>query len=129
MENASQRSSRGEIIGLLAGLRVTFLIDSGAEVNTVDKETFVALKESCPDSIYGLKSGSDKQLKAYALDGEIPVIATFITELFISEDRPRLMEKFYAVDNGRALLGRNTAVRYTAPTRITVSFDFSSLLS
>lgn len=37
----------------------------------------------------------------------------FSAELFVSEDRPVMVEKFYVVDELRALLGFNTAVRYS----------------
>lgn len=104
-----------EIVGQVAGLPVKFLIDSGAEVNTVDRETFDKLKNGTysKDALISISLGSDKPLKAYASHDEIAVIATFVANLFISDDRPQFMEKFYAVENGRPLLGRSTAIRYS----------------
>lgn len=43
----------------------------------------------------------------------IDVLATFSAELYITEDRPMFTEKFYVVDETRALLGYNTALRYS----------------
>lgn len=104
-----------EIVGKVAGLPVIFLIDSGAEVNTVDRDTYDRLRNGgCPENVLiWISLGSDKPLRAYASQGQIAVIATFVANLFISDDRPHFMEKFYAVENGRSLLGRNTAIRYS----------------
>lgn len=44
------------------------------------------------------------------------MIAQFSAELYISEDRPVLMETFYVVDEVKALLGFNTATRYSVLT-------------
>lgn len=62
--------------------------------------------------ILTLRFSSDKPLKAYASKEHIKVEATFSAELFISEDRPVTIEKFYVVDEIHALLGFNTAIRY-----------------
>lgn len=105
----------GMIIGIVSGLKVCFLIDSGAEVNTVGDDTFEALlrDEKCKAGLVCLKKGSDKPLRAYATSNQIEVVATFVAEFSITNDRPCLMEKFYVIKNARALLGRNTAVRYS----------------
>lgn len=101
--------------GLVAGIPVSFLIDSGADVNTVGEDTLDRLMNSDPlqSPVFCLKDGSDRPLRAYAAQEEVPVIASFVAELFISEERPRFMEKFYVVRNARALLGRGTAIRYS----------------
>lgn len=52
-------------------------------------------------------------MKAYATPGEIKVVATFHAYLYISKDRPTLLEKFYVVEEVRALLSRSTACRYS----------------
>lgn len=106
-----------EIVGQVAGIPVNFLIDSGAEVNTVDKETFDKLmdKSDMERSVINISQGSDKPLKACASEGQIDVIATFVASLYISEDRSQFMEKLYTIRNGRPLLGRNTAIRYRPP--------------
>lgn len=101
--------------GLVAGIPVTFLIDSGADVNTVGEDTLDCLMDSDPlkSPVFCLKDGSERPLKAYAAKDTVPVIASFVAELFISEERPRFMEKFYVVRNARALLSRGTAIRYS----------------
>lgn len=84
-------------------------------MNTVSGDTFQFLKSNAESKLgmLNIVEGSDRPLKAYATAQEIEVMATFIAELFISDDRPRTMEKFYVVNNARALLGRNTAIRYS----------------
>lgn len=108
-------NSDGNIVGYVAGIQVTFMIDSGADVNTVGMDVFEALMNSDPlqSPIFSLKKGSDQLLKAYASTVEIPVAATFVAELFVTPDRPRLLEKFYVVRDAKALLGRSTALRYS----------------
>lgn len=90
-----------------------FLIDSGAEVNTVNVEVFNRLMndEDSKKMVFHVSEGSDRPLRAYASSGNIDVAATFVAELLISEDRPCYMEKFYVVANARALLSRGTAIR------------------
>ncbi|XP_062538077.1 uncharacterized protein K02A2.6-like [Armigeres subalbatus] len=64
--------------------------------------------------MHNIREGSDRTLKAYALEGEITVLATFEAFLFISDDRPINLETFYVVKNAhRSLLGRSTALRYS----------------
>lgn len=91
------------------------MIDSGADVNTVSMEVLDALMDSDPinSTILNLRQGTDRPLKAYATPSSIPVVATFVAELFITPDRPRLLEKFYVVKDAKALLGRSTAMRYS----------------
>lgn len=103
------------VIARVAGTRVIFLIDSGAQVNTITKSNFekILKKQSSKNKIIDLSYRSDKSLKAYAGKAEIEVIATFLAELFVSKNRPVYIEKFYVVNENRALLGFNTATRYS----------------
>ena len=91
-----------------------FLIDSGAQVNTLTKESFKVLRETqkYKEGLFDIQE-PDRSLKAYASSGEIKVFCTFEAFLHISEDRPTLLEKFYVVDECRSLLGRQTATRYS----------------
>ena len=104
----------GIIAATVAGMQCEFLIDSGAHVNTFTNTLFQKLmsKTDYSSSVYNLKNQTDRSLRAYATAGEIAVIATFEAHLFISDDRPILMEKFYVVDERRSLLSRPTATRY-----------------
>lgn len=99
----------------VAGIGVKFLIDSGAQVNTITKASFdlILADQNAKSQIIGLKSSSDTPLKAYAMPEPIKVVANFSAELFISHDRPVTVEKFYVVDEFKALLGLNTAIRYS----------------
>lgn len=63
--------------------------------------------------IYDVRYGSDRPLKGYGSEKSIDVTATFSAELYITKDRPVFAEKFYVVDERRALLGFNTAMRYS----------------
>lgn len=81
-------------------------------VNTITRNSFDLILSN-PENIYNLKYATDKPLKAYASSSNIEVIATFSAILFISDDRPVSMEKFYVVNEIRSLLGFNTASRYS----------------
>lgn len=99
----------------VAGVTVEFLIDSGAHVNTLTKAKFdeILTNTRAASKVLALTYSTDKPLKAYATDGHIKVIANFFAELYISEDRPIMVEKFYVLNEQKALLGFNTAIRYS----------------
>ncbi|XP_035910801.1 uncharacterized protein LOC118511614 [Anopheles stephensi] len=104
----------GSVVCTVAGVEVKFLIDSEAEVNTVGDNIFDRLlRDPISHPIYELANGTDKPLRAYAISGPIPVIASFLAELFISPDRPSGIEKFYVIPGAKPLLGRSTATRYS----------------
>lgn len=124
----------GNILGCIANVPVVFLIDSGAEVNTIDENVFSTLMsdEHSKEQLFCVSSGSDKPLRAYASSGVISVVGTFVAELSISDDRPRFFEKFYVIKNARSLLGKETALRYSVlhlglsvPVRNVVSHNSS----
>ncbi|XP_058445471.1 uncharacterized protein K02A2.6-like [Malaya genurostris] len=96
-------------------MRIIFFIDSGAQVNTVTEPIFNKLlqKEKSRKKLIDLSYTSDKSLRAYATKTNIKIIATFSAELYIANDRPVCIEKFYVVNENRALLGFNTATRYS----------------
>ncbi|XP_062537716.1 uncharacterized protein LOC134206052 [Armigeres subalbatus] len=103
------------IVAYVAGIQVLFFIDSGAQVNTITMESFNAILQDkhAKKNLHELTYGSDKTLRAYATQGSIDVVATFSAQLFVSDERPVTTEKFYVVREKRALLGFNTAVRYS----------------
>lgn len=105
----------GVIRVVISGFPCDFLIDSGAQVNTLTEHSFNQLidDESCRKGVHNLQFKADRSLKAYATSGEIPVIGTFEAFMFVSEDRPVLLEKFYVVKESQSLLGRPTATRYS----------------
>ncbi|XP_050095761.1 uncharacterized protein LOC126577811 [Anopheles aquasalis] len=107
--------NEGTVLGHINSVPILFLIDSGAEVNTVNESIFSLLMddEHSREHIFSVTSGSDKSLYAYASAEEVHVENTFVAELFISEDRPRLFEKFYVVRKAKPLLSRDTALRYS----------------
>lgn len=98
----------------VAGMVCEFLIDSGAQVNTFSEEKFRLLRsnEKYGKEIYNFQDKSDRTLKPYASSNEIKVLGTFEAFLYISDDRPILLEKFYIVNERYSLLGRSTAIRY-----------------
>lgn len=108
-------SEDGIIFAVVAGLRCPFLIDSGAQVNTFTEELFRELTSDpdCNKNVFNVQSQADRPLKAYASKGNIDVIATFHAYMFVSDDRPVLLEKFYVVKELRSLLSRSTAARYS----------------
>ncbi|XP_062533274.1 uncharacterized protein LOC134202244 [Armigeres subalbatus] len=106
----------GIITAQVAGMQCDFLIDSGAQVNTLVENIYRIMRsnERYSKEMYNIREGSDRSLKAYASEGEIMVLATFEAFLFISDDRPVHLETFYVVKNAhRSLLGRSTALRYS----------------
>lgn len=79
------------------------------------KSVFDSMLASEPTKklLYDVRYQSDRPLKGYGSSKNIDVLATFSAELYITDDRPLLTEKFYVVDETRALLGFNTASRYS----------------
>ncbi|XP_062707061.1 uncharacterized protein K02A2.6-like [Aedes albopictus] len=115
MHVASSDQDDGYIKAKVAGLICTFLIDSGALVNTFTEVMFQQLMSSpefCAE-VFNIQNSSDRPLKAYATDRGIQVLATFEAYLYIAENRPMLLEKFYVVRENQALLSRPTATRYS----------------
>lgn len=105
----------GMISVTVAGLPCDFLIDSGAQVNTFSERKFIDLKSDKKywDEIYNFHEHSDRSLKPYASSDEIKVLCTFEAPLYISDNRPVLLEKFYVVNERYSLLGKSTAIRYS----------------
>lgn len=103
------------ITATVAGLKCSFLIDSGAEVNTFTLILFdqILSDPKYHNELFNVRHETDRSLKAYAMDGNIKVLATFHAYLHISDDRPTLLEKFYVIKESRALLSRSTACRYS----------------
>ncbi|XP_061519197.1 uncharacterized protein LOC133394092 isoform X2 [Anopheles gambiae] len=108
-------NNEGFIVGYVAGVPVYFMIDSGADVNTVAEDIYEELRASDPrtNPIYNIKYGTDRTLKAYGVQKEIPVVASFIAELYISEEHPRSLKKFYVIAKAKPLLSRSTAIIYS----------------
>ncbi|XP_062710652.1 uncharacterized protein LOC134288792 [Aedes albopictus] len=104
----------GIITVKVAGMPCELLIDSGAQVNTLSEENFMKLKADSHyrEEIYNFHAQSDRTLIPYASSDEIKVLGTFEAPLYISDDRPVLIEKFYVVNERYSLLGRSTATRY-----------------
>lgn len=105
----------GIIEATVAGMPCKFLIDSGAQVNTLTESIFRILLSDprYSEGVLNVQEKSDRALKAYASVGEIEVLATFEAYLFISKERPVYLEKFYVVRELRSLLSRPTATRYS----------------
>lgn len=103
------------VVGYVAGARVIFFIDSGAQVNTIARKIWDKMlqNESTMNKLHELSEISDKKLHAYASPGEIKVMATFLAKLYVSKDRPVMLEKFYVIEETRSLLSFNTAARYS----------------
>ncbi|KAL9702187.1 hypothetical protein quinque_005705 [Culex quinquefasciatus] len=100
---ALQQANDGFIKARVAGMECEFLIDSGAMVNTFTKKLFDRLKgdPALSKSLLNVRDRADIPLKAYASQGNIHVLATFEADLYITEDRPYLVEKFYVVDENQ----------------------------
>lgn len=64
-------TDEGMIDARVAGMECTFLIDSGAQVNTLTESAFRALQsiQEYRDGIFNLQYDSDLPLRAYASSG------------------------------------------------------------
>lgn len=111
----SRVKDEGIIEATVAGMPCKFIIDSGAQVNTLTENIFRLLlaDPKYSEGVFNVQEKSDRALKAYASAGEIEVLATFEAYLFISKERPIYLEKFYVVRELRSLLSRSTATRYS----------------
>ncbi|XP_055626825.1 uncharacterized protein LOC129768907 [Toxorhynchites rutilus septentrionalis] len=105
----------GIIAAKVAGMECQFLIDSGAQVNTFVEEDFQKLinEPLYVSGVHNLIYRSDIPLRGYASKGQIMVSATFEAVLYISDDRPSLLEKYFVVKESRSLLSRQTAIKYS----------------
>lgn len=103
------------VVTQVAGKRVVFFIDSGAQVNTIAKTNWdnIIRSKSTVKKLLDLRYSSHKTLRAYASQVEIKVIATFSAKLYVSKDRPVFFEMFYVVEETRSLLSFSTAARYS----------------
>lgn len=87
----------GVIEARIAGMTCELLIDSGAQVNTVTEKLFELLtaNDQYSQGLHNIQQGTDRPLKAYASSVGIQVLCNFDAFLYISDDRPVLLEKFY----------------------------------
>lgn len=100
---------------VIAGVVTEVLIDSGSAVNTITEEFYkqILSNEESRSRIFNIKGICERSLVAYAADSPLSVVATFVSSLWISEDRPHGTEEFYVIRNAkRSLLCRETALRY-----------------
>lgn len=70
---AISSTEEGMIEARVAGMECSFLIDSGAQVNTLTEGSFLALQsiQEYSEGIFNLKYSSDLPLRAYASSGMI----------------------------------------------------------
>lgn len=102
------------ITASVAGISFSFMIDSGAGVNTITPRMFELLLTESSSELLNLSSRSDRTLKGYGCEKPLKVKATFSANLYIDEFRPSGAEKFYVVKNTKqALLSRRTALAYS----------------
>lgn len=96
----------------IAGMELTVLIDSGAAVNTITEHQFEKLmrNDEFHDNIRNVVEGSNLELKAYAQEVTLEVVATFVADIWFSQRHHPTSEKFYVVRNAsRALISFATA--------------------
>nr|XP_029716335.1 uncharacterized protein LOC115259696 [Aedes albopictus] len=73
-----EQTDSGIVNAMVAGMPCEFLIDSGAQVNTVTQQMFeklIANEEYCK-GLHNIQPGSDRPLKAYATSDGIQVLCT-----------------------------------------------------
>ncbi|XP_058811184.1 uncharacterized protein K02A2.6-like [Topomyia yanbarensis] len=92
---------------MIGGIRVSMLVDSGADANLITVKTWEVLKHEKVNIISSTK-GSAKILKGYGSDKALKIVGTFQAEIAIG--KRQVIAEFFVVDGGQKdLLGDFTA--------------------
>lgn len=95
--------------GVVGGIPIDLLVDSGADVNLIKLETWEAMKEKKVHVIKSVK-GCTKILKGYGSDKPLAVVGSFVAEITIGSKT--VTTDFFVVKGGQKnLLGDSTAKR------------------
>lgn len=113
--------SDGVVTATIGGVKAKMLIDSGASVNAISTDTYNKLLSS--DAVlFNFEFEPVKELRAYASDSSLRIIARFNAKLSISfynentvESEPQThVEEFYVIENAaRCLLSKRTSLRHS----------------
>lgn len=91
----------------------TFLVDSGATVNTITGQAWDIIKKKCKTTIQDLVMYPKDVLKGYASDKPLDVLCSFLTYISVKNSKQkRIMGKFFVVRGTElSLLGYESACR------------------
>ncbi|XP_062699679.1 uncharacterized protein K02A2.6-like [Aedes albopictus] len=95
--------------GVVGGIPIELLVDSGADVNLIRFETWQTMKEKKVRVIRSVK-GCNKTLKGYGNDTPLDVVGSFVAEITVGSKTATA--EFFVVKGGQKnLLGDSTAKR------------------
>lgn len=106
--------SDGGVTVTLGKEPIEFLIDSGASVNAVSPDVFSLLCKT-NGNIFDVNTDPTTELRAYASDSTLKILASFRTKVNISfktdvTEDPQTVEEFYVIEGARrCLLSRKTS--------------------
>lgn len=93
--------------GIVGGVPVELLVDSGADVNLIKQDTWEVMKQSKVRIVKSVK-GCSKTLKGYGSDKPLPVVGSFEAEIVIGTKS--VIAEFFVVKGGQKdLLGDLTS--------------------
>lgn len=94
---------------LIDSFPVTFLIDSGAAINTVSEQVWDNLASS-KAQIYNRKFYCDRKFTAYASQNPLRVHAVFEGWISVNENKPKCYAEFFVIEGAnKSLLSKSTA--------------------
>ena len=92
----------------VGGVDVPVIIDSGATVNVVTRDTWEDLKRQ---KITCVSKVSTKKVYAYGHEKPLTVVGSFVADVSVGKDKKTVTAEFIVVDvDGQTLLGKTTAV-------------------
>lgn len=99
----------GSILCQIDNVRVEFLIDSGASINTVTENVWNELNKKNA-SIFKKKYKCDRQFHAYASSEPLDVSAIFEAWISVNPSKPKTYAEFFVVKEARkCLLSKRTS--------------------
>lgn len=106
-----------EVVTVVGGKEILMLIDSGASVNAISEAMFEQLRDSKAE-LFDIDNNPVKQLKSYASDEALVIVARFFAKLSVAPSPSQLQsvattEEFYVIRNAaRCLLSRSSAEKH-----------------
>ena len=96
----------------IGGISTVFVIDSGATVNILSRDTWEKLKQS-KVKVKTQNKKASKKLYAYGSKKPLTLLGSFTTdvELYIESTSKKIVAEFFVLEEkGKSLLSRNTAI-------------------
>ncbi|XP_062540761.1 uncharacterized protein K02A2.6-like [Armigeres subalbatus] len=104
----TDNSQAEKVVCSIGGVKIKWIVDSGAGINVIDNNTWSYLKKQNID-ILSQSKGSNRTLKAYG-NNHLRVIGEFTAEI-ATKNRSVVGEVVVVQDKGASLLSRETATQ------------------